>query len=352
MIHTKVKSCQAAILVEQNKPLIIDHINLPEKLLFGQILIKLDVSGICGSQIGEITGAKGEDKYLPHLLGHEGCGEVIQIGAGVKTLKEGDKVVLHWKKGSGIESEPPQYSWDSKTLNAGWVTTFNSYAVVSENRCTKIPKNTKSYIGSLLGCAITTGFGVIENNAKLKIGESIVIFGAGGIGLSMIQAALSVSAYPIIAVDIFDNRLKLARKIGATHTINTKNEDSFLALENILGKSNLDVFIDNTGKPMIIEKGFSLIKNNGRLILVGVPVKGENINIFSLPLHFGKVITGSHGGECKPDLDIPRYLKHINSNKIEMDSLISKKYKLEDINQAVKAMSNGETAGRILITFK
>ncbi len=351
MIHTKIKFSKAAILVGQNNPLIVDHINLPDQLLIGQILVKLDLSGICGSQLGEITGAKGKDKYLPHLLGHEGCAEVLQIGPGVKKLKEGDKVVLHWKKGSGIESEPPKYSWNNKILNAGWVTTFNSYAVVSENRCTKIPKDTKPSIASLLGCAITTGFGVIENNAKLKIGESIVIFGSGGIGLSMIQGALSHSAYPIIAVDVFDNRLKLAKKIGATHIINSKNEDAFSSIEKILGKKNLDVFIDNTGKPKIIEKGFSIVKNDGRLILVGVPVKGENINIFSLPLHFGKIITGSHGGECKPDEDIPRYLNHINSNKIDMDSLISKNYKLEDINKAVKEMQNGETSGRILINF-
>ena len=131
---------RAAILVEQNKPLIIDNIELPKDLLPGQVLVKVLVSGICGSQIGEICGAKGPDRYLPHLLGHEGCATVIGIGPGVKTLCKGDLVVLHWRKGVGIESETPNYIWRGKKVNAGWVTTFNKYAVVSENRCTSIPK--------------------------------------------------------------------------------------------------------------------------------------------------------------------------------------------------------------------
>ena len=350
-MNLKIKSCKAAILVKQNSPLIVDQIKFPNKLLFGQVLVKIDVSGICGSQIGEINGAKGEDKYLPHLLGHEGSGIVKQIGPGVTKFKEGDRVVLHWKVGSGIQSKPPIYEWRNNNLNAGWVTTFNSYSIVSENRCTKIPKETKPYIGSLLGCAITTGFGVIENNAKLKMGESIVVFGAGGIGLSIIQGALSVSASTIIAVDIHKNRLQLAKKIGATHVICSYEEDPFEKIENILGTNKLDVFIDNTGIAKIIEKGYSIIKNDGRLILVGVPRKGDNINIFSLPLHFGKIITGSYGGECNPDKDIPRYLKHINSNNLNMNHLISKYFKIEEINEAIECMQNGETSGRVLIDF-
>ena len=109
---------------------------------------------------------------------------------------------------------------DNKRINAGWVTTFNNYAIVSENRCTKIPKDTNHYLATMFGCAITTAFGVVENNANLKMGESVVVYGAGGIGLNIIQASSLKSAYPIIAVDLFENRLSLASKMGATHTIN------------------------------------------------------------------------------------------------------------------------------------
>ena len=207
---------------------------------------------------------------------------------------------MHWKKGSGINSEVPNYKYGDTKINAGWVTTFNKFAVVSENRVTSIPEKVPSDYAALFGCAVTTGFGVIENNAKLRIGESIVILGAGGIGLNIIQAAKLVSAYPIIAVDIFDERLELAKKFGATHLINSRNCDFYDEVKSLLG-SNLDVFIDNTGKPEIIEKGYELINSKGRLVLVGVPKVGSNINIFSLPLHFGKTITGSFGGETHPE---------------------------------------------------
>ena len=111
----KIKSTKAAILVNQNTPLVIDDIDLPPKLDYGQILVKVHYSGICGSQLGEIDGVKGKDPYLPHLLGHEGSATVIEVGRGVKKVKENDKVVLHWKKSSGIESELPNYRWKGKT---------------------------------------------------------------------------------------------------------------------------------------------------------------------------------------------------------------------------------------------
>ena len=339
----------AAILESQKKPLIIDEINMVNKLEIGQVLVKVNFSGICGSQIGEIEGVKGEDKYLPHLLGHEGSGTVLEIGPGVSSVNVDDKVVLHWMKGEGIESNPPKYKWGSKNINAGWVTTFNEYAVISENRCTKIPKDTELDLAALFGCAITTGFGVIENNAKLKIGESVVVFGAGGIGLNIIQAAKLNSAWPIIAVDIFDNRLKLASKLGATHTINSNYSESEKIISEITSQGGLDVFIDNTGIPKIIELGYKLVSSNGRVILVGVPKKGNNINIFSLPLHFGKTIVGSHGGEVNPNKDILRYLKLHDQKLINFKSLITEKYDLNKINVAISKMKNGESAGRIII---
>ena len=217
----------------------------------------------------------------------------------MRNLKKDDLVVLHWRKGKGIESKPPIYKWKGNNLNAGWVTTFNSHAIVSENRCTVIPKDTNKELAALFGCAITTGFGVIENNVRLKLGESLVVFGAGGIGLNIIQAASLMSAWPIIAIDLHNNRLDLAKKIGATHVINSSKEDVKKKIKEVLNNEKLDVFIDNTGNPRIIELGYEITSFKGKVVLVGVPRKGNNINIYSLPLHFGKTIIGSHGGEYK-----------------------------------------------------
>ena len=345
------KFTKAAILTELRKPLIIAEIEIPQELKVGQVLVKIHFSGICGSQLGEIDGAKGEDKFLPHLLGHEGSGTVVAIGPGVKTVSLGDKVVLHWRKGDGIESEPPIYNWKGTKVNAGWVTTFNEFAIVSENRITTIPKDSEMDVAALFGCAVTTGFGIIENNAKLKIGESVVVFGAGGIGLNVVQAASLVSAYPIIAIDIFDNRLALAQEMGATHTINSLELSFDEILTKINAISKIDAFIDNTGNPKVIEFGYNIVKPQGKVVLVGVPKKGNNINIFSLPMHFGKSIIGSHGGETVPQIDIPRINKLYLEKRIKLKNLISKTYNLNEINTAISDIRNGLVSGRVSIKF-
>jgi len=342
---------KAAILVEQRQPLVIDEVELPSSLEVGQVLVKIHFSGICGSQIGEIDGAKGEDKFLPHLLGHEASGTVQAIGPGVKHVQIGDVVVLHWRKGLGIEGAPPIYKWRGNKLNAGWIATFNEYAIVAENRVTAISKDSDLEVAALFGCAVTTGFGVIENNAKVRIGESVVVFGAGGVGLNIVQAANLVGAYPVIAVDLFDNRLELAKSLGATHLINAKTQDAKSEIEKIIGVNNLDHFIDNTGQPSIIELGYQITKPQGKVTLVGVPKKGNNINIHSLPLHFGKKITGSQGGDAIPQDDIPRYHKLFDNGRIKLSELITEKINLENINVAISRIRSGEMCGRVLVCF-
>jgi Zn-dependent alcohol dehydrogenase len=234
-------------------------------------------------------------------------------------------------------------------LNAGLITTFNEYGIVSENRVTRIDASIDMDIASLFGCAVTTGFGVAENNAKIRFGESVVVFGAGGVGLNIIQAAALLSAYPIIAVDLYDGRLELAKTVGATNTINSQTLDAKATIKEIIGAQGLDVFIDNTGQPSIIEMGYELTGAQGRVVLVGVPRKGNNINIYSLPLHFGKTITGSHGGEAIPHEDIPRYQKLLAAGRIQLKPLITERLGLDDINKAIDAMRSGQLNGRCLI---
>ena len=345
----KPRTTKAAILVELKKPLVIDEIALPDKLEAGQVLVEIHYSGICGSQLGEIDGAKGEDRFLPHLLGHEGSAVVLDVGPGVRHAKPGDKVVLHWRKGLGIESAVPAYAWRGKKLNAGWITTFNRHAVVSENRMTVIPPDSDMEVAALFGCAVTTGFGVAQNNAKVRIGESVVVFGAGGVGLNIVQAAALSGAHPLIAVDLYDNRLALARQMGATHAINSGREDAKSRIREIAGSGGVDAFIDNTGQPSIIQLGYELTGPKGRVTLVGVPRKGNDIAIYSLPLHFGKVLSGSHGGEAIPEQDIPRYHALFRAGRIRLRELITNRYGLDDINKAIADMRDGTVSGRCLV---
>lgn len=345
---------RAAILARQREPLLLGEVQLPEVLAHGQVLVRVRFSGICGSQLGEIDGVKGEDKYLPHLLGHEGSGTVLTVGAGVRTVAPGDDVVLHWMEGAGLPSAPPEYTWNGQKLNAGFVTTFNEFAVVSENRVTRVPEGVPLDQAALFGCAVTTGFGVIDNKAEVKLGQSVAVLGAGGVGLSMIQGAALAGAWPIIAVDRYDNRLELAKAMGATHCVNADREDMATALRGILdsaGNGGADVLIDNTGQPAVIQAAYGLLKATGRLILVGVPKKGAEVSLYTLPLHFGRQITGTKGGECAPGLDIPRYGGLVAAGKLALAGLITERYALSEINTAIARMRDGSMAGRCLIEF-
>lgn len=344
----------AAILVEQHRPLVVDEVELPRGLDAGQVLVRVACSGICGAQLGEIGGVKGPDPYLPHLLGHEGGAVVVAVGPGVRYVKPGEHVVMHWRPGRGIDAAPPVYGWRGKPLNAGCVTTFNEYAVVSENRLTPVPKGLPLEVAALFGCAVTTGLGVVVNDAKVKIGESVVVLGAGGVGLNIIQGAAMAGAHPIVAVDLYDEKLALAKRFGATHTINGKGaDDTSLAgtIQTALGEPTADVAIDNTGDTRMIELACTLTAAAGRTVLVGVPRAGDDIRLHTLPLHFGKVLTGSHGGAAAPHTDIPRYLKLHDAGKLQLKALITNRYPLEKINDAIEDMRSGRAAGRCVIAM-
>jgi len=342
---------KAAILVEQNKPLVVTEIDLPKELTFGQVLVKVHYSGICGAQINEIEGAKGPDRFLPHLLGHEGSGTVQDIGPGVKTVKKGDHVVMHWRPSDGLQSDTPTYQWDGQKVNAGWVTTFNEYAVVSENRLTPIPKDFDMKLAPLFGCAITTAMGVINTDAQVKIGQSVVVFGVGGVGLNIVQAANMVSANPIIGIDIIDSKVEMAKEWGATHAFNSKTTPNIVTnIKEIVGARGADVIIDTTGNARVIELAYDLTHPDGKTILVGVPRKGDNISIYSLPLHFKKVLTGSHGGSAEPHLEIPRYIQLYKVGKLRLDGLITHEFTLDQINEAIGAVRSSE-AGRVLVVM-
>jgi Zn-dependent alcohol dehydrogenase len=339
---------KAAILINNKKPLVVAELELPKTLEYGQVLVKVFYSGLCGAQLNEIDGTKGKDKFLPHLLGHEGSGLVLNTGPGVTTVKKRDHVVLHWRPSTGIQSPTPKYKWGNKTINAGWITTFNNQAVISENRLTKIPKSFDLKIAPLFGCAMTTAMGVVNNDAKVKIGESVVIFGLGGVGLAICQTASLVSAYPLVGVDLYKNKINLAKKFGMSHGFIHDFKKIDKSIKKIVGEKGADVVIDTTGNTRVIEQCYRLTHPDGKTILCGVTKKNHNVSIYTLPLHFKKVFKGSHGGDSKPDVDIPRFIRLLNSKKMNLSKIITHEYSLDNINRAIKTLRSGK-AGRIII---
>lgn len=340
---------KAAILYKLNSPLIIDEVEIPA-LNRGQILVKMQSGGICRSQLNQIKGVGGEDKYLPHLLGHEGAGEVSEIGSGVTKVKKGDRVVLTWIKGKGLEAGPVKFGHKNTIINAGSITTFSNYTIVSENRLVKIEKDIPAKIAAILGCAVATGAGIVFNTIKLDKNNTIAVFGAGGVGGSCILAAVYKKCKRIIAVDISGEKLSFARELGATDTVNgllNNREDQILQIV----PKGADFAIDATGIKQAMETAFNVINNSGTLVIAGNLARDEKICINPFDLIKGKKIIGSWGGETDPEADIPKYARLYRWGKLKLDKLITRIYKFEDINKAFFDFENNKTIGKIIIDF-
>ena len=340
---------RAAVLCELGEALRLMTVSIP-KLEPGQVLVSVSFAGICGKQLDEIDGKRAEDPYLPHMLGHEGAGVVVDVGPGVGKVERGDHVVMHWMKGSGIDSVTPKFTSNGSVVNAGWITTFSEHTVVSENRITPVPGHLDLAVATLLGCAVTTGLGIVFNDANLKPGESIAVFGVGGVGLNVVQGAALVNAYPIVAIDLHEENLQRAVALGATHTVNASQDDPEPSLMEISGNHGFDASVDATGKADVRQLAYRLTRNTGRAVLAGVPRRDEPLAIDSYPLNLGRQLMGSHGGGTQPDVDIPRYLRLYEMGRLKLDELIAHRYTLEEINRAVDQVRKG-TAGRCLISM-
>ena len=330
----------AAVLYNSNEPLRIEELEIPP-LKEGQILVKIDYSGICHSQLMEIRGKRGKDLYLPHLLGHEGSGTVIDIGQGVAKVKPGDDVILGWIKGEGINAPGPKYEKNGIIINAGAVTTFSTYSVVSENRCVKLPNGLPKNLAVLFGCAILTGAGMVLNHVQPVPGASIAVFGLGGIGLSALMAVNLYKCNPVIAIDIEEDKLSLAREFGATHLINSKSQNAVTAIMEMTQAKGVDYAIEASGHAEIIQTAFSVVRKFGGLCVFAThPAAHERLCLDPFDLVSGKRIEGSWGGESKPDHDIPKLFDLYQKGKLPLEKLISQSYSLMQINQAFSDLEN------------
>ena len=340
----------AAVLVQQNHPLQIVELRVPP-LKKGQVLVQMTYSGLCHTQLNEWAGTKGPDPYLPHTLGHEGSGIVLEIGEGVTKVKSGDHVVLSWIKGGGLDAPSTTYLWNEQPVNSGAISTFIEKTVVSENRLTPISLKIPLKEAALFGCAIPTGAGVIFNEMRLAKNESIAIFGVGGIGSSAILAAHQAKAKLIIAIDIHEEKLQRARELGATHLINATEKDALSKINIITENKGVDFALESAGKASTMEWAFDCIKAPGGLcVLAGNLPIGEKIHIDPFELIKGKKIRGTWGGGVKMDRDMPKFIKKFIHRKISLKSLISHEVPLIEINQLMGLLQAGKIA-RGLISF-
>jgi Zn-dependent alcohol dehydrogenase len=361
---------RAAVVKKTGQPFEIETLDLDpprEK----EVLVKIGAAGICHSDWHIRTG--GTDHPLPAAVGHEGAGVVETLGEGVTSLRQGDHVALSWAPGCDScfycsDRRPALCETWKKALRAGTLldgTTrlsldgrpvyhycalacFAEYAVVPEACCVPIDKEVPLEVAALIGCAVTTGLGASMNTVKVEEGASVVIYGMGGVGLSILAGARLAGAGPLICVDLWEEKLELARSFGATHAFKADER----AHENIIaatGQRGADYVFEATGSTKVQETAFDSVRPGGKLILVGLSATGTETNFpGSVITRQEKIILGSYYGSCDPHRDFPRYAAMYLRGELDLDRLVSKTYPLEEINTAYGDMLEGKTARGVI----
>jgi Zn-dependent alcohol dehydrogenase len=358
---------RAAIFVEPKKPLVVDEVEFTDPGA-DQVLVKLFSSGVCHSQLHTMGRPPRPGRRLPALLGHESTAVVVAKGRDVKHVKEGDHVITTWVDRDNATTSLPLVDHtlnDREQYAANWkgqevahsAATWAEYALASERVVLPMAKDVPTDVTSIIGCAVMTGAGAIINTLQVRSGQSVAIFGAGGIGLCAIAAAAIVDAYPVIVVDVNDEKLAFARRFGATHTVNSKAAAAVQSIKD-LTSGGADFTIDAVGLPQTQEQilravrpGYSGRNRGGIALLIGITPPDAKA-ILDTSLFIGnRLFTRTSGGDCKPDRDFPIFIRWYREGKLKLNELVTHRYKLDEINTAVDDLEHGRILGRGILTF-
>lgn len=355
---------KAAVLRVVKEPLVIEEFDLPD-LARDQVHVKLAASGVCHSDWHVI---KGDWPHipLPAILGHEGAGVVEAVGADVSGIHVGDHVVLSWKRTCGIcemcqqgfpnlcdlppaEAGRPQERWTAKPMDKMLgLGTFSTHTLVPADVVIPIDKDIPLQQAALVGCGVLTGVGAVVNTAKVEPGRAVAVFGCGGVGLNCIQGAALAGAEPIIAVDIHERKLEMARRFGATHTLNARHEDVVARIQALTGGGAHYAFeaVGLSGETFL--QAITCTRKRGTTVFVGHAPFDTPVALDARMLMHEKSIIGSYYGTARPHVDIPRFLNLYKAGKLKLDELVSRTYPLEEVNAAIDAMGSGEVARSVL----
>jgi len=315
---------------------------------FGEVAIQVHFSGICRSQLMEVRGLRGDDSWLPHLLGHEGSGVVIAVGPDVNKFTPGERVILGWIAGTGREADSPEFFSHGEKVHGGRVTTFSELTIVSENRVYASPDGLPLDQGVLFGCALLTGTGMVLNEFPPVESSSVLVLGLGGVGMAATIGALSLPSSQIIVADPSEEKRRLALDFGATVALDP-TDDGFLEAVLDISRGGVDICYEAAGQVATIELGFEATKpKSGTLVFASHPPSGERISIDPHALISGRSIRGSWGGGSKPDQDIPRIWNAVQELGIDLGRLISNRYSLEDVNLALRDLEVGSVMRPLL----
>jgi S-(hydroxymethyl)glutathione dehydrogenase/alcohol dehydrogenase len=340
---TDRRTFRAAVLTIVGQPLEIHNLYFPD-LTSGQVLVQNLLSGVCRSQLMEVQGERGDDKWLPHLLGHEGYGIVREVAGDVKKVMPGDFVIASWIKGAGIDAKPPKYqSTTNIEVHSGLVTTFSEYSVISESRVFIAPQGFKEELMPLFGCAFLTGAGMVLNFLREASESHVAVYGFGGIGMSAALVLRGMNPRELFIIEKSPEKRALAISLGYLNVI-PPDDDS---LKNL----KFDYCFETAGSVGSIQAAWNLLKSNGTLIFASHPPNGQDISLDPHDLIKGKRIFGTWGGNVRPDEDIPRIASLLSDCGLNLEALVGKLFSLSDVNSALSYLESG-SPGRPILDFR
>ena len=333
----------------------------------GKVRIRIKATGVCHSDLSAMNGTI--PVAVPAVLGHEGAGEVIEVGPGVTGLAEGDHVVVCWSPQCGtcrdcITGQPQlcmayminafsdaHFTLDSTPLfGMAGAGTFAEELILLEQGAVRIDKDVPFDVASLLGCGVMTGVGAAINAAKVEPGSSVVVFGCGGVGISTIQGAKIAGASTILAVDMVDAKLEWAKQFGATHSV--KPDDLAQAQRELTGGGGFDYAFEVVGRSQTIKAAYDATRRGGTTVVVGVGRAEDMVSFSAFDLFYNeKNLRGTYYGSANIRRDFPRLLDLWRVGRLDLDGMITRRLKIEDVNDAFGALSAGEVI-RQVITFE
>jgi Zn-dependent alcohol dehydrogenase len=354
---------RAAIHVGFGKPMVVEEIDLPDPGPT-QVLIRQTASGVCHSQLHELHNPSPRG---PIILGHESTGVVLAKGSAVTHVREGDRVMVTWvprlPSEDGPKPVPANVTYEGKAISFGapdWtgVFTWAESVLIDEQFVVGFGDEVDAPmdVTAIIGCAVMTGCGAVLNSARVQANESVAVIGSGGVGLCVIQAAANVGASPIIAVDLSEEKIQFARSFGASHGVSASASDPVAGIRELTG-GGVDFAFDAIGVAATMEQilfaarpGQIGVRDGGTAVLVGVP-HGDQPAIPMRHIFGGKIYRGAPGGSSRPMHDFPIYLRWLREGRLPLQELVTRRYRLEQINEACAALEGGEIAGRAIIEF-
>jgi S-(hydroxymethyl)glutathione dehydrogenase/alcohol dehydrogenase len=358
---------KAAVFHGPKEPLTIEEVEIDQPQ-DREVLVRTVASGVCHSDLHFVDGLY--PYTAPAVLGHEAAGIVEEVGKAVSYIKPGDRVIACLSVFCGYcedcmsghpnrcsnraatqrpRNEKPRLAQGGNPVRQfADLSTYAEKMLVHENALVKIGDNIPLDRAALIGCGVTTGMGAVLNTARIEPGSTVAVFGCGGVGIAAIQGARIAGARMIIAVDQFENKLAMGKKFGATHTVDASQTDAVDAIREMTG-GGVDYAFEAVGVKKLAEQCFECIKAGGTATIIGMIPVGQKVEIDGPKLLTERKIQGSNMGSNRFRIDMPRYIDYYLQGRLNLDDMISRRGKLEDVNEAFRAMKAGEVARTVLM---